>query len=429
MANLEDILGTVPVVAGYPRPDWRAVADWIATHEDEPNHHSTYTDLGREWLVRLRSALGDGYGVFESENFIFLGHAEREKASRWGRLAEMALQELLEGMPGIAIPNRRGKLPVLCLYGVETYYDYVSYFYPDGEYGGSAGVYVLEGHPHIVLKQTDAYWFESVIVHEITHACLEGRDLPVWVEEGVTQLVEEAVVPVRGFQLNRETFKRHRQYWTDNGLRCFWYGESFQRPDDGQELSYHLAEVLTRNLLSRGREAFLRFIQQADPMDCGDEAAHDVYGFGVADLATQFLGPGDWNCEPMTTQELYFRALDRQERGAFRNARDDFELALKLNPEDPENLNSYAWLLSTCPDDEVRNGEKAVTLATRAAELTDWKSEPIVDTLAAAYAESGDFEQAVRWARAAVELADDDALGEDEARLRLYEEKKPYRDR
>ena len=61
-------------------------------------------------------------------------------------------------------------------------------------------------------------------------------------------------------------------------------------------------------------------------------------------------------------------------------------------------------------------------------ELTDWESEAILDTLAAAYAELGDFDNAVKWARKAVELATEEHRQGEEMRLKLYKEGKPYRE-
>lgn len=87
-----------------------------------------------------------------------------------------------------------------------------------------------------------------------------------------------------------------------------------------------------------------------------------------------------------------------------RAARDRFAAALRADPDNPDALNSLAWLLATTPDDAVRNGAEAVRLAQRACELTGQRHPAYLDTLAAAQAEAGRFAEAADLARQAGEL-------------------------
>ena len=64
--------------------------------------------------------------------------------------------------------------------------------------------------------------------------------------------------------------------------------------------------------------------------------------------------------------------------------------------------------------------------ATRVCELTQWKDYVWFDTLAAAYAEAGDFENAVKWQQKAVDMADERWEEEFRSRLDLYKVGKPY---
>ncbi len=104
-----------------------------------------------------------------------------------------------------------------------------------------------------------------------------------------------------------------------------------------------------------------------------------------------------------------------------------------LDKVDPLWLGDNAWLLATSTIAEIRNGPKAVEYATKACEMTGWKNHLYVDTLAAAYAEMGDFEAAIKRQEEAISLLGDDETSENmrkdyENRLKLYQEGKPYRE-
>jgi tetratricopeptide (TPR) repeat protein len=117
--------------------------------------------------------------------------------------------------------------------------------------------------------------------------------------------------------------------------------------------------------------------------------------------------------------------------GKHKEAIVDYEAGLKLQPEDNGLLNNLAWVLATSTFDELRNGKRSIELGTKACEVTKYEMPHILSTLAAGYAESGDFESAIKWSTKAVELGRaklKDQIEQLEKELDSYKEKKPWRE-
>jgi hypothetical protein len=90
-------------------------------------------------------------------------------------------------------------------------------------------------------------------------------------------------------------------------------------------------------------------------------------------------------------------------------------------------------MLSSSDEPEFRDGPVAVVLATRACNSTDWKNWEYVESLAAAYAEVGDFAKAIRFQKSAIDLSEQDTnrTNDDlkglQGRMWLYEHHQPFR--
>lgn len=117
--------------------------------------------------------------------------------------------------------------------------------------------------------------------------------------------------------------------------------------------------------------------------------------------------------------------------GRHADAVKDYEDAIKIDGEDTGVLNNLAWVLATSPDDGVRNAARSVELGLKACELTKYEKPHILSTLAAGYAEKGDWEMAKKWSAKAVELGakDDDVDQQLRKELEGYKEKKPWREK
>jgi tetratricopeptide (TPR) repeat protein len=124
------------------------------------------------------------------------------------------------------------------------------------------------------------------------------------------------------------------------------------------------------------------------------------------------------------------RAAAQRAKKEYDRAIQDYDQAIRLKPTDPSSHMAASWFLATCPEAKYRDGKRAVEHARRACELSEWKRSICIDTLAAACAEAGDFDEAVKWQKKALE---DDQLDREgrasyEKRLKSYEQKKPWRD-
>jgi tetratricopeptide (TPR) repeat protein len=181
-------------------------------------------------------------------------------------------------------------------------------------------------------------------------------------------------------------------------------------------------------------EAAAQFTQavQEDP-DLA--AAHN--GLGVA-LARQ----GRWEeavaCDRaavrLAPRDVQYRcnlALALHELGR-KDAAAEYQAALALDPGWPEGHAQAAWILATHPDPVRRDAAEALQLATQACQATGSRRPEYVDALAAACAEAGRFDEAARHAREAQALAASAGKADLAARIgqrvRLYEDRRPFRD-
>jgi tetratricopeptide (TPR) repeat protein/membrane protease YdiL (CAAX protease family) len=115
-------------------------------------------------------------------------------------------------------------------------------------------------------------------------------------------------------------------------------------------------------------------------------------------------------------------------RRNFAKCLEDADAVLRLKPDDVGTLTHRAWVRATCPEEAFRDAKKAVADAERANQLTDGNSMWAQHTLAAAYAEAGRFDDAVKAEQRTVELAPDADKSDFEEYVRWYESGQPYRD-
>ncbi len=204
------------------------------------------------------------------------------------------------------------------------------------------------------------------------------------------------------------------------------------RPRDSETLT-DLGLVLAK--LGRIDEAILRF-REALGIEPVLARTHRSYARalrvkGESDEAIRHFRLA-LEMDPQVAKAWYSLGFLLEERGDHAEVVKCWRAGLALSPSDSHMVNNLAWLLATCPDDQVRDGAEAVRLGEMALRATEGGNPAALNTLAAAYAEQGRLDDAVASARRAIELADQagaHVLAERiRGRLRMYEQQQPIRD-
>ncbi|MEI9970838.1 MAG: tetratricopeptide repeat protein [Ignavibacteriota bacterium] len=165
---------------------------------------------------------------------------------------------------------------------------------------------------------------------------------------------------------------------------------------DGATNQYNLGLVLLRR--SSFDDAIARFRQTLD-LDPRDAQAHNDLGVALS--------------------------LKRR----FDEAAAQFREAIAYDPKSAQARSNLAWLLATCPETAIRNGAEALQLASNAAALSHGNDARVLDVLAAAYAETGRFREAVETGRRALQVAPPPLAQALKARIAMYERKEAFREK
>jgi len=152
---------------------------------------------------------------------------------------------------------------------------------------------------------------------------------------------------------------------------------------------------------------------------------------GQIDKATEHLFEAV-RIKPDMTAAHYNLGVVLLRQGKPRDGIGHLHAALRLKPDWPLVLNKLAWIMSTHEDPQFRNGVEAIQLAQKACEKTGYKNPVFLETLAAAYAETGRFDNALQTAQRALEVAA--TLGQREViervkyQMDLYKNGRPFRE-
>jgi hypothetical protein len=273
---------------GLPRPDWAPVEEATALVENEAERRAIWSSAARLWLERLAEALeadGEPCEVFEGPTSLVLASSSAPEGGSLIPLVERCRMQLLQRLPTVTAFQQPGKIVFIAIRREDLYYSYISHFYEEGHFGGSGGVQIRAGgYPHIACHAAHAHATMLTAAHEMLHASLAHRELPLWLEEGLAQMFEEDMVAQPDASDVVKSIQEARRFWTSRSLDDFLDGRSFHAPSDESRHAYTLALIAVRALAAEHRprwfgfdrrkaERFLGFLREASHGDGGAAAA------------------------------------------------------------------------------------------------------------------------------------------------------------
>lgn len=277
---------------GLPHVDWdmaqRFAIGRSATLDMQEQHQRAVAAV---WLDAVAGQLRPAHGRWSRGLIEGLAPENGDGCARVARAVDHAVRVVGEAMQRVTGESRLLPVAVVLLQRQKDYYSFIAPFYEDeGEFATSGGIYVRShgwSFPVIVMPLEGQRWsVESTIAHELTHHALACMDMPLWVEEGLTQMMEERVTGTPSLRVEFDTRERHARHWDKEALERFWMGDAFESPHgDETELAYHLAQVLVRGLLTARAEGFFAFARAAKREDGGEAAAREHLGMSLEEVA------------------------------------------------------------------------------------------------------------------------------------------------
>lgn len=274
-----------------PQLDGHRLMSWLDGNVAAEFRTSMWEEAKRAWLLHMRDALGANFQIAESKTTLVLSSLNPNTARTTANFMSNALEQVLGVLDGIAQAPQRGKDILIVFEDVESYFRYLSFFYPDATaLGPSRGMYIRAGVGHFVAAKADLYATQSMMVQEMTRNCLAHLSLPLWLNVGIAVNTERQLVNKKscGGCGSQQLHHKLLAYWNEIEIREFWSGASFQRADEGLQLSYELARIMVE-LLANDWPSFKNFVTNAHADDAGAAAAQAHLDMDLGELVCVLL--------------------------------------------------------------------------------------------------------------------------------------------
>jgi tetratricopeptide (TPR) repeat protein len=216
----------------------------------------------------------------------------------------------------------------------------------------------------------------------------------------------------------------------NEAIACF--NELIKRGKETAEVHYFLALALGMQKKYDESIKHLTEVLRQDPKfpDAHNKMGAALLATGRTDEAITYLNEAlRINADQVEAYINLGKAYSQL--GKYERAIENWTKAVELKPDNTDALNNLAWEMATIDDASVEDANRAIEFAKRACELTGYKEPMFMDTLGAAYAAGGSFEDAVRTAQQAIDAAKaggrEDLAGEIKNRMELYKTGQRYR--
>lgn len=276
------VASCMELLNGFPVMHWGAIDQWLAIVSDPEARRLARLQSRRGWLTHLRDALGPHFALFESEQAFVLSSLDSTVAAATADYVRSTRRKVAQVLGRLAEFPPGEKSVLLVLDDEESYYRYVSIYYPEeGEFAFSGGMFINAGCPHFVVRRAELSAIEPIIAHELTHSALSHFPLPRWLDEGIAVNTERNIA-FRGNGTNtpQQMHAMHLRFWNAQTIQEFWSGDSFLRTDDGTMLSYDLARIMVEHM-SKSWDRFEEFVMNATREDSGSASAKAHLGIDL----------------------------------------------------------------------------------------------------------------------------------------------------
>ena len=226
---------------------------------------------------------------------------------------------------------------------------------------------------------------------------------------------------------------------------CTWVQNSYWR--NSETLFRHALAVTTNNdvaennlgivFLGQGKlDEAISLLQSAVDLRPDNSPAHENLAKAllqkgqVADALIHYRKLLDLQPDNMEIHNIVGTVLVQQ--GRVKEGAEEWQKVLLVEPDNGNAMSNLAWVFATSPDQSIRNGVRAVQLAEQAVRLSGERIPILFRTLAAAYAENGQFSDAIQAAERGIQLANSQGnaglANELQSNIALYQEQQPLRD-